>query len=40
MAKNNSSHSLPVRILALVLSILVASGVLMYLVTFIMNLFA
>ena len=40
MAKNKSAHSLPVRILALALSVLVASGVLVYLVTFIMNLFA
>ena len=40
MANNKSSHPMSVRILALVLSVLVASGVLVYLVTFIMNLFA
>ncbi len=38
--KNNSSYSLPTRILAIALTALVASGVLVYLVMFIMNLFA
>ena len=37
--KTTSSHSLPVRILALALSLLVASGILVYLVTFVLSLF-
>ena len=37
--KSTSSHSLPVRILALALSLLVASGILVYLITFIISLF-
>ena len=36
---NTSSHSLAVRIMALILSVLVASGVLVYLVTLLINLF-
>ena len=35
-----SSYSLPVRILSLIMTILVASGILIYLVWFIMGLFA
>ena len=40
MAKKKSTYSLPVRIMALVLTVLVASGVLTYLVMFIMSLFS
>ena len=36
--KKKSSHSLPVRILALVMSVLVASGILIYGVLFVMEL--
>ena len=36
--KTNSSYSLPVRITAIALTLLVASGTLVYLVMFIMNL--
>jgi len=41
MAKKTkkSTHSLPVRILALILTFLVASGILTYLIMFILNLF-
>lgn len=39
MAKKRATYSLPVRILALVLTALVASGVLTYLVMFFMSLF-
>ena len=40
MAKNSkSTYSLPVRITAIVLTALVASGTLVYLVTLLMNLF-
>jgi hypothetical protein len=38
--KNKSSYSAAVRILALVLTGLVASGVLVYLLTFLLNLFS
>lgn len=38
--KNTSTHSTPVRILALVLSVLVASGVLVYIVDLLINLFS
>ena len=37
--KKNSSYSLPVRILALLLTGLVASGILVYLIMFLLNLF-
>ncbi len=37
--KKNSSYSLPVRITAIALTVLVASGTLVYLVMFIMGLF-
>ena len=37
--KKKSSYSAPVRIMALILTGLVASGVLVYLVTFILSLF-
>lgn len=37
--KNKKTYSLPVRILALLLTLLVASGILVYVVMFIMNLF-
>jgi hypothetical protein len=40
MSKNSkSSYSLPVRIVAIALTALVASGTLVYLVTLLMNLF-
>lgn len=38
--KNKSSYSLPTRILAIILTALVASGVLTYLAMFIMSFFA
>ncbi len=38
-SKKKSTYSLPVRILALVMTILVASGVLTYSIIFFMNLF-
>ena len=37
--KNQSSYSLPVRILTIALTVLVASGALVYLVMMLMNLF-
>ena len=37
--KTKSSYSMPVRVLAIALSVLVASGVVTYLVYFFMNLF-
>ena len=45
MAKNNKKaqtggYSLSVRILALTMAVLVASGIVVYLVTFFMNLFS
>lgn len=40
MSKKTSTYSLPVRIAALALTFLVASGVLTYLVSFIINLFS
>ena len=40
MAKKKSTYSLPVRIMALALTFLVASGVLTYLVMFFMSLFS
>ncbi len=39
-SKKGSSYSLPTRILAIALTVLVASGVLTYLVLFIVNLFS
>ena len=39
MAKKNSTHSLPVRIMAIALTVLVTSGVLVYLVMLLLNLF-
>ena len=39
MDKKKPTHSLPVRIMAIVLTALVASGVLTYLILFILNLF-
>lgn len=38
--KQKSTYSLPVRILAIILTILVASGVVTYLIMFILNLFS
>ena len=40
MSKKTSTYSLPVRIAALALTILVASSVFTYLVSFIINLFS
>ncbi len=40
MSKKTSTYSLPVRIVALALTILVASSVFTYLVSFIINLFS
>lgn len=37
--KQKSSYSLPVRILAIILTVLVASGVVTYLIMFILSLF-
>ncbi len=38
--KQSSTHSTATRALALALAVLVASGIVVYLITFIMNLFA
>ncbi|MBQ8214010.1 MAG: hypothetical protein IJZ80_08375 [Clostridia bacterium] len=38
MAKKNSTYSLPVRIMAIAMTVLVSSGVLVYLVMLLLNL--
>ena len=39
MAKKTSSYSLPVRIMAIAMTVLVSSGALVYVIDLIMNLF-